>query len=283
MITIIARDFKTLRIYIDEFSNNRVVSMVPTMGSIHLGHLALIKEAKKKSDYVIVTIFLNPKQFNREIDYKNYPSDEDRDISLLKKAEVNLVFIPDIKDIYPSEFSTYVNVRKYENILCGASRPGHFSGVATIVAKLLSLIRPKIAFFGEKDYQQFLIIKRLSEDLNFNCNIICVETVREIDGLAISSRNNLLSVDSRKKAPLIYKSLLVASNMLRIDRDPIKICNNIKGDLLSHGFKRIEYVEVRRNIDLELLEKDSSDESRIFIATYINKVRLIDNIRIMFN
>jgi pantoate--beta-alanine ligase len=192
--TYIARNFKSLKIQLEKKNLIRKkIGLIPTMGSLHEGHLALIKKSKDLNCFTIVTIFLNPIQFNSKTDLIKYPIQEKEDIKLLKNNKVDLIYIPKLKDIYPKNYSTYLSENLYSNLLCGNKRKNHFSGVTTIVLKLFLLINPKVAFFGEKDFQQLVIIKKIIQDLNLNIKVVSVNTVRDQSGLALSSRNKLLS------------------------------------------------------------------------------------------
>ena len=201
MPTLIARNLKSLE---KALSSQRIkkkkIGLVPTMGAIHDGHLALVDKCLKLSQVTVVTIFINPMQFNNKKDLKNYPTSIRKDISILTEKKVNIIFIPKIKDIYPSDFSTFIELKKFDNMLCGKNRNGHFSGVATVVLKLFCLINPRVAFFGEKDFQQLFIIKKLVRDLNLNIDVQAVKTVRDKNGLALSSRNRLLSKEEKNIA-----------------------------------------------------------------------------------
>ena len=200
MPTLIARNLKTLETALSSQKFKKKKGLVPTMGAIHDGHLALVDKCLKVSQITVVTIFINPIQFNNKKDLKNYPTSITKDINALTKKNVDIIFIPGINDMYPADFSTFIDLKKFDNILCGKKRKGHFSGVATVVLKLFCLINPSFAFFGEKDYQQLFIIKKLVRDLNFKINIHSIKTVRDKNGLALSSRNRLLSEEEKNIA-----------------------------------------------------------------------------------
>ncbi len=254
------------------------IGFVPTMGYLHNGHIRLIKEARKISDVVVVSIFVNPKQFGPTEDYERYPRNEKRDLWICKTENVDYVFIPSVKDMYPVGFQTYVEVEELEKTMCGVSRPGHFRGVATVVSKLFNIVKPHFAFFGLKDYQQALIVKRMIEDLNFDIKIKFVETVREPDGLALSSRNSYLSQDERKIARSIPESLVLAQNLVKQGvKEVPKIVSKIKEKLESAGAK-VDYIEV---VDPDTLERlkivENGRKYLVAIACFVGKTRLIDN------
>jgi len=257
------------------------IGFVPTMGYLHDGHLKLVREAKRFSDVVVVSIFVNPTQFARGEDYESYPRDEKRDLEMLKKEKVNFVFIPDVKEMYKEDFKTYVEVMGFQDELCGKFRPGHFRGVATVVAKLFNIVKPHIAFFGLKDYQQYVILKKMVEDLNFDIKIKPVETVRDKDGVALSSRNTYLSEYERKLASSIPSSLLLAKDMiLSGEEDAEKIKNTAKDFLKSQGITNIDYFEIADPDTLHPIKKIDRNRKNclIAVAVRIGKARLIDNI-----
>jgi len=255
----------------------RTIGLVPTMGYLHEGHLSLVKEAKKRNDAVIVSIFVNPAQFGPKEDLKKYPRDLKKDMKLLSKLNISAVFFPSVSEIYPEGFSTYIEVEGLSDKLCGASRPGHFRGVATVVAKLLNIVKPDTAYFGEKDFQQLVILKRMVRDLNMDVKIIPMPIIREIDGLAMSSRNSYLNREERQKAPALNKALEFAKMLAS---EGVKDAKTIKSAIakLINTEKgiRIDYVSI---CDLETLEEKNTvnGNTLIAIAAYIGKTRLIDN------
>ena len=280
--TLIARNLKSLKKALSSPKfRKKKIGLVPTMGAIHEGHLALVDKSIKLSEVTIVTIFVNPIQFSNKEDLKNYPKSIDADIKILSLRKVDLIFIPYKRDMYPNDFSTYINLKKFDNILCGKKRKGHFSGVATIVLKLLSLVQPFQAFFGEKDYQQLVIIKKLVEDLNLDVKINSVNTVRDKHGLALSSRNSLLNAEQKIRASKI-NAILNKINLKNLNnqKDPFHLT---KKKLNFHGINKIEYLEIREEKSLELFNSklDKNKNYRVFIAVKIGKVRLIDNIRLL--
>ena len=251
---------------------NKTIAFVPTMGSLHDGHVALIENAKKYADIVIVNIFVNKAQFNDLKDYELYPQNLENDLKILSNTSTDAVFAPSNLEIYDENFSFKIVPTAMVDCLCAKDRVGHFDGVALIIAKLFNIINPNYAFFGEKDFQQLAIIKKLVKDLNFNIEILSVETVREPSGLALSSRNQRLSADNKIKASMIYKVL----NEIKINP---KIIEEKKRELLENGFEKIDYLEIRNEDNLKLnMDLISPKKRRIFIAVYLEGVRLIDNL-----
>lgn len=251
---------------------NKTIAFVPTMGSLHEGHVALIENAKKYADIVIVNIFVNKAQFNDLQDYELYPQNLENDVKILINTPADAVFAPSNLEIYDENFSFKIVPTSMVDCLCAKDRVGHFDGVALIIAKLFNIINPNYAFFGEKDFQQLAIIKKLVKDLNFNVEILSVETVREPSGLALSSRNQRLSADNKIKASMIYKVL----NEIKINP---KIIEEKKRELLENGFEKIDYLEIRNEDNLKLnMDFISQKKRRIFIAVYLGGVRLIDNL-----
>lgn len=256
------------------------IALVPTMGALHDGHLALITKAHEVSESVIVSLFVNKAQFNDLGDYEKYPRQIEDDLKVLKRAGVSCVFMPQDAEIFPKKPIFKISVEKISDCLCGASRPGHFDGVALIITKFFNIINPDFAIFGEKDFQQLAIIKQLVQDFNFDVEIISVETMRHNSGLAMSSRNQRLSESSRIKAEGISKVLSKARDEIRRYPDNIaEILDQKHQELMEIGFDEVDYLEVRNESDLKLVTKfDSSCSARIFIAVYLEKVRLIDNL-----
>ena len=258
---------------------DRTIGLVPTMGALHQGHLSLVREARQMCDIVVVSVFVNPAQFGPSEDYERYPRDLTKDTALLTDYNVDYIFAPPVEEIYPRGYSTYVTVEGLSDQLEGASRPGHFRGVATVVAVLLNIIRPDFAFFGQKDAQQALIIKRLVRDLAFDTEILVLSTVREDSGLAISSRNAYLSDEEREAAPVIRRALVKGREAHKDgERSAAKLADIVRSTIEAEPRARIDYVSVT---DAETLEKlDKLDERAILIAVAarIGKTRLIDNI-----
>jgi len=253
------------------------IALVPTMGNLHKGHLALVKKAQSLADYVVVSIFVNPTQFVVGEDFENYPRTLERDLDYLRHLNVDLVFIPNIPEIYPDtvQLTTDVIVPELDAIYCGEYRPGHFKGVATVVCKLFNIIQPDIAVFGEKDYQQLLVIRSLVKNLNLPIRIYSVPTFRETDGLAVSSRNKYLSLSERQTAPLLFKAIIdVADSIKRGESDYENLEKNSISSLMTAGF-RPEYFSI---CDSRTLKKPVNQELVIMASAWLGKARLIDNI-----
>jgi len=264
-----------------EVSKRETIGLVPTMGYLHRGHLSLIERAKKESGFVIVTIFVNPAQFAPNEDLKKYPRDERGDIEKIKKAGADAVFIPKAGAIYPDDFQTHIKVEKITKRLEGAVRPGHFRGVATVVAKLFNMTRPDIAVFGQKDYQQAAVLKQMARDLNFPIRIIVSPTVREKDGLAMSSRNRYFSNSQREEAVCLYRALKRAREMARKEnvRDIKKLTSAMKRVIRSIcKAAKIDYIAFT---DFDSLEpvKAVDRNTVCSLAVRLHGVRLIDNMR----
>ncbi len=254
------------------------IGFVPTMGFLHEGHLSLIRKAKRENDVVVVSIFVNPTQFSAGEDFDRYPRDVERDVSLLKGERVDFLFLPTIEEMYPEGFSTFVEVEGLTEGLCGAKRPGHFRGVATVVVKLFNIVQPDKAYFGKKDYQQLKVIERLVRDLNFNVKIVGCSIVREKDGLAMSSRNVYLSERERESALSLFKSLLLAKELIdRGERNAEVLKKKMEEFILSHPeVKKIDYIEF---VDAETLEPvtEVKEGTLVAVAVYVGDARLIDN------
>lgn len=259
----------------------RRVGLVPTMGALHEGHLHLIRRARAENEVVVLSIFVNPLQFDRKDDLKGYPRDLGRDKMLASREGVDLLFAPTVEEMYPEGFSTHVEVKGLTDGLCGASRPGHFHGVATVVAKLLNIIRPDRAYFGQKDFQQTAVIKRLVSDLNLGVEVVVVPTVREADGLALSSRNQLLGPGERQVATALYRSLLKARELFALGVcDSKKIVQEMHDVLHRAGIFRIDYIAVVDPEGLEGLE-EARPGAVVALAVWVGKVRLIDNMTLV--
>ena len=257
----------------------QTVSLVPTMGALHDGHLSLIKIAQEKCDRVVASIFVNPKQFLPNEDFEKYPRNEDSDIEKLVELGADLLFSPNASEMYRPDASTAVVISQLTNCLCATSRPGFFDGVGTVVTKLLIQTLPDIAIFGEKDYQQLLIIKRLARDLDIPTKIIGAPTIREIDGLAVSSRNVYLSPTHRETAPSIFKVLKRTATAIALGDDASLATKKAHDDLVLAGFSKIEYFEARHSETLEPI-KDTRNPGRLFAAVWLGSTRLIDNLEI---
>lgn len=258
---------------------NKTIGFVPTMGALHEGHLSLVKEARQMCDIVIVSIFVNPTQFNDKSDLNKYPRDLAGDAAMLAEYQVDYVFAPDEREIYGENFSTYVYVEGLTETLEGASRPGHFRGVATVVTILFNTIRPDFSFFGQKDAQQVAVIKRLTKDLGFDTEIVVHPIVREETGLAMSSRNTRLSAEERLKASIIYKGLREAKIAFRNgERNASNLAEIVRQMVEREPLALLDYVAVVDNETLEPVEKIDDIEVLIAVAVSFGKIRLIDNI-----
>lgn len=258
---------------------NKTVAFVPTMGSLHAGHIALVKEARQSADIVIVSIFVNPVQFNDKDDLLRYPRDLTADAAMLAEYEVDYIFAPEESEIYPEGFSTYVYVEGVSEGLEGASRPGHFRGVATIVTILFNTVRPDLAFFGAKDAQQVAVIRRMTVDLGFETEIVIIPTVREESGLAMSSRNENLTPEEREKAAIVFKALREAKLAFRSGtRNASELIGIVQKTIESEPLARLDYVAAVDAATLEPVEKIEDSEVILSTAVYFGKVRLIDNV-----
>jgi len=258
----------------------KTISFVPTMGALHRGHLHLVGEARKRADVSVVSIFVNPTQFGPNEDYMKYARDLDGDLRKLDRFGVQIVFVPETEEIYPENFQTIVEVEKLDNHLCGLHRKGHFRGVATIVLKLLNIVKPHIAIFGEKDYQQLKVIQRMVKDLNIDVDIVSCPIVRDESGLALSSRNSYLSSNEKKSATCIFKILRKMKEEFDMGSNISKTIRQAGGKLLKEAnIVDIDYLEI---CDPETLEsKDLAETGDLLaIAVRLGSTRLIDNIRL---
>ncbi len=257
------------------------IAFVPTMGNLHRGHLSLVERARAEADRVIVSIFVNPLQFGPSEDFARYPRTLEQDVAALESVGADAVYTPAVTEIYPRDLAamTFVEVPGLSDILCGAYRPGHFRGVATVVNKLFNLVRPDVAIFGEKDFQQVLVIRRMAEDLAMPVAIVSAPTTRESDGLAMSSRNGYLTPEQRKIAPRLFAVLQDVRQRIRHGaRDYAAIESAGIDGLKAAGF-RPDYLSVRRAADLDS-PRDTGDDLVILAAAYLGTTRLIDNVRV---
>jgi len=253
------------------------IGLVPTMGYLHDGHRSLIERAVKENDKVVVSIFLNPIQFGQNEDLSKYPRDFNNDSELCEKAGAALIFNPDSKEMYMPDFSTYVDAGSPALELCGKSRPIHFRGVCTVVAKLLNIIKPERAYFGKKDAQQLAVIKRMATDLNIDCDIIGCPIIRENDGLAKSSRNVYLNSEERKAAAVLHKALLIGEEMVKNgEKDCEKITDAISEVIKKEPLARIDYIQAV-SFPKIVPAKKITGQVLVAVAVYIGKTRLIDN------
>jgi pantoate--beta-alanine ligase len=255
------------------------VALVPTMGALHSGHLALVEEAKRQADRVVATIFVNPLQFGEGEDLDRYPRQEKEDARALDQAGCDLLWIPTAEQMYPAGFSTTVSVKELSRRWEGEARPGHFDGVATVVAKLLNAVRPEVALFGEKDFQQLAVIRRMAIDLSLGVEIVGVPTVRDEDGLALSSRNAYLSDDERARAVALPNALSAAADAIESGEAVAAALDNAKRTLSDAGFDPIDYVALVDGATLEPVEEPAG-RMRLIAAATIGRTRLIDNVRV---
>ncbi len=254
------------------------VGFVPTMGYLHDGHLALVKRARAENLSVVVSIFVNPTQFGPQEDLASYPRDTQRDLALLEKEKTDIVFMPSAAEMYPPQFNSWVEIGKVTERLEGASRPGHFRGVATVVAKLFNIVQPTKAYFGQKDAQQAVVIRKMVADLNMNLEIVTVPTVREPDGLAMSSRNTYLSPEQRRAAVVLYQALSLAQRLWsQGEKDAEKLRQEMTDLIQQQPLATIDYVSVANAETLDELD-EVNPPALVSLAVRIGKVRLIDNV-----
>jgi pantoate--beta-alanine ligase len=255
----------------------KAIALVPTMGFLHDGHLELMREGNWLADILIISIFVNPTQFGPVEDYQDYPRDMEGDLKKAEEAGVDIVFTPSVEEMYPEGFQTKVVVERVTKYLCGLSRPGHFEGVATVVAKLFNIIKPHIAIFGQKDFQQLTVIRRMVRDLNMDIEIIGIPTIREPDGLAMSSRNKYLNAEERESALCLKKSIDMTLGLIKEgERDAEKLKIAIREFILKHPFTDIDYVSICNLFSFEEIETIQG-KALMAIAIKVGKTRLIDN------
>jgi pantoate--beta-alanine ligase len=257
---------------------DQTIGFVPTMGALHVGHLSLIRKARGENDKVVVGIFVNPMQFGPKEDYKRYPRNLKLDAQLCRQEGTDVIFYPDVRQMYPANYKTYVVVQDLSDCLCGKFRPGHFKGVATVVTKLINIISPDVAYFGQKDAQQAIIIKKMVEDLNLAVKIKAMPTIREKDGLAMSSRNTYLHKDQRRDAVVLYQALTQAKDLIRQgNRDSLDIIRKMRRLINKRRSANIQYISIVCPQDLKPVDK-IRNKVLIALAVFIGKTRLIDNI-----
>lgn len=279
-LPVICRSVSEIRALVDEWkASGARVGVVPTMGALHEGHLSLARRARAECDRVVVTIFVNPKQFNNAQDLEKYPRTEDADAALLAGVPVDAIFAPLPDEVYPPGFATTVSVAGVAEPLEGAMRPGHFDGVATVVTKLFGMTRADRAYFGQKDWQQLQVVQRLVADLNLPVEIVACETLREADGLAMSSRNARLSAKARAVAPALLAAMQQAAQSIRAGHAPEQALDAARQQVLAAGFERVEYIELRDPQSL-LPADDPTRPLRMLAAAWLDGVRLIDNIAV---
>lgn len=256
------------------------IGFVPTMGALHKGHLSLVERCHSESDLTVVSIYVNPAQFGPQEDLNHYPRNLEKDIDLLRNYHVDIVFTPDDVQMYPEGYCTWVQVEGLSDILCGASRPGHFRGVATIVLKLMHIVNPKFMFMGMKDYQQIIVLEKMIEDLNLETKIVRCPIVREPDGLAMSSRNSYLTPDERQRATCLIKALKNAQKMVNEGHLDSSILISEAENIIKQSDGRIDYIKIVDGSTLQELPEVRSG-SRMMLAVYIGNTRLIDNIELL--
>ena len=261
-------------------AKGKTIGFVPTMGALHEGHLSLLRRAKKENHLCVMSIFINPTQFGPNEDFTKYPRDKKKDVLLAKKENIDIIFYPSEKIMYPPGYLTYIEVAKLSDVLCGRTRPGHFKGVTTVIAKLLNIVQPQTMYLGEKDAQQCVILKHLVKDLNFTTKVIVCPTVRETDGLAMSSRNKYLSSTERKDVTVLYSSLTLAKNEIKRGlRDAMKVRYLIEQNIRTLSRGEIDYVAC---VNAENLEPLTEIKGNVLIAVAARwgTTRLIDNVSI---
>lgn len=274
---IVARVSEMKEVVAELKAQQRVIGFVPTMGFLHEGHLSLVRQSRRSADITVVSIFVNPLQFGPREDFKEYPRDFERDAGLLEAEGVDFLFYPEASEMYPQGFRTMVEVTGLQDKLCGRSRPGHFKGVATVVLKLFNIVQPNIAFFGQKDAQQAILLKRMVRDLNLDVNLRVLPIVRESDGLALSSRNAYLNRDERQAALVLSQSLAEARRMFDGgERRAATMIARMRELISQEPLARIDYIEI---VDLEELDPVETIDRNVLVAlaVAIGKTRLIDN------
>ncbi|MFI0849574.1 pantoate--beta-alanine ligase [Mesorhizobium sp. IMUNJ 23232] len=280
MSVAIVRTVAELRVIVADWRRQGMkVAVVPTMGALHAGHLSLVRAALAEADRVIVTLFVNPKQFNNAADLAAYPRTEHEDAAKLAPTGADVLYAPDAGEIYPDGFATTVSVGGVSEGLCGAYRPGHFDGVATVVAKLFLQTGADLAFFGEKDFQQLHVVRRMARDLDIPITVVGCPTVRETDGLAMSSRNVRLSLAEREVAPRLASTLLEAAKKLSGGAPVDQTLAEARTAILTAGFKQVEYLELRAEEDLLPLQ-NLDRPARLLVAAWLGETRLIDNFKV---
>ena len=284
----IARTIQEVRERIANFkqkhNNSAKIGFIPTMGYLHAGHASLFVKAREACDFVVVSIFVNPLQFGPKEDFSKYPRDEEHDLQIAGQAGADLVFLPSVEEIYPKKVLTHISVQSLTNVLCGASRPGHFDGVAAVVLKLFHIVEPDCAFFGLKDAQQVAVIQQLVDDLNINISIMPCDIVREADGLAMSSRNVYLSPEERKQAVILSQSLNKIGQWLQEGSSAAELKNKMIRHIQTEPLAQIDYVEILKYPSLEELGSDmdwGKEQIIAALAVKFGNTRLIDN-RILF-
>ena len=274
----IVNKVRQMQVLSDKFKKEgKKIAFVPTMGYFHKGHLSLMERGRKLADILVISIFVNPIQFGPGEDFREYPRDLERDLSLAEGVGVDVVFIPEAEEMYPPDYQTYLEVTGLTQHLCGLFRPGHFRGVTTVVAKLFNIVKPDIALFGLKDYQQYIVIKRMVRDLNYDIEIVGCPIIREEDGLAMSSRNTYLTPEQRKSALCLYQGIKLAKRLVREgQRDAKIIVKEVIDYIESKPYTQIDYVKICHPETLDDLEY-LNDKALLALAVRVGKARLIDN------
>lgn len=259
-------------------TKKKTIGFVPTMGALHEGHLSLIRKSKKENDLTVLSIFVNPAQFGPKEDFKNYPRETGKDILLAKKENVDILFCPSVDEIYPRGYLTYIEVEKISGALCGKYRPGHFKGAATVVGKFLNIVDPDVLYLGQKDAQQAAVLKKMVEDINFPVTIKVCPTVREADGLALSSRNSYLTEEERKEAPVLYRSLVeIKKRVAEGECNSKNIISFIREKIEENSSGKVQYIECVQAESFKPVEK-LEGKVLIALAVFFGQTRLIDNI-----
>jgi len=278
----VIKDISGMQAISDARTNGIRIGFVPTMGALHTGHLELMKRSVAECDYTVVSIFVNPAQFGKNEDLSRYPRDLDKDLELMRPLGVDYVFFPTEEMMYPDGYKTWVELSEISDVLCGASRPGHFRGVATVVLKLVNIVRPDFMYMGEKDFQQVVVLETMLRDLNLKTQIVRCPIVRDENGLALSSRNEYLSKDEYIRALGLNRSIKITRDMAKTgERSVLAICSLISQHLLECN-ARIDYVKI---VDSNSLTEqvEVNDQSRLLLAVWIGKTRLIDNARVLLD
>ncbi len=273
----ILKEIKSLKAFLSQKASSISIGLVPTMGALHAGHLSLIAASKRENQLTVCSIFVNPAQFNNPKDLEKYPRTLDRDVEMLKNSGCDVVFAPDAKEMYESEPTIKFDFGELDKILEGKFRPGHFSGVALVVAKFFHIIKPTIAYFGQKDFQQFKIIERLVTELKFDLQLKPIPILREADGLAMSSRNMRLNEAERKKAAVFYQSLSEAKKLLNSGGKISQVRDLVKQKCESVDGIKLEYFELANAKNLKAIES-VTDKAILLIAGFVGEIRLIDNL-----
>jgi len=274
----IVNKVRQMQVLSDKFKKEgKKIAFVPTMGYFHKGHLSLMERGRELADILVISIFVNPIQFGPGEDFREYPRDLERDLSLAEGVGVDVVFIPEAEEMYPPDYQTYLEVTGLTQHLCGLFRPGHFRGVTTVVAKLFNIVKPDIALFGLKDYQQYIVIKRMVRDLNYDIEVVGCPIIREEDGLAMSSRNKYLTPEQRKSALCLYQGIKLAERLVREgQRDAKIIIKEVIDYIESKPYTQIDYVKICHPETLDDLEY-LNDKALLALAVRVGKARLIDN------